>query len=129
MTQFNPENKAELTYGECLDPAMKITDEEDAKQYFIEYVKFIQKYLDKEPRTDNKTAEEIAKINLGYYAGYYNDDVRKNVERLFLCEHPYFGKIENGKPTPESAFEMGKKLGTEINRRNKLKKINGNGNT
>jgi hypothetical protein len=36
MTKFNPENKEALTYGECLDPAMKITDEADAKQYFAD---------------------------------------------------------------------------------------------
>ena len=30
MTQFNPENKDMLTFGELLDPAMKITDQADA---------------------------------------------------------------------------------------------------
>lgn len=38
MTKFNPENKATLTYGECLDPAMKITDTKDAQQYVISSV-------------------------------------------------------------------------------------------
>jgi len=107
-TQFNPENKDELTYGEILSPAMKITDPEDAKQYFKSYVNWIQKYLDKEPRTDNKTAEQIAKVNLGYFAGYYNNDVQKRVEQLFGAIHPIFG---SSVPTPKEAFEKGKKLG------------------
>ena len=115
-TIFNPENKKELTFREILGPAMKITDEEDAKQYLRSYIDYIQKYLDKNPfyfrRDDNKTALDIAKENLGYYAGYYDNETRKRVEKLFMCSHPVFGSIaKNGEPTPEQAFEMGKKLG------------------
>lgn len=108
MTKFNPEGKEKLTFGETLSPAMEITDSDDAKQYFNDYVMFIQKTLDKEPREDNITAEEIAKTNLGYFAGYYSSETRERVERLFNCIHPIFGSIEkNGQPTPEEALEMG----------------------
>lgn len=110
MTKFNPENKQFLTYSECLYAAMKITDQEDADQYLKDYVSFIQKYLDKEPRDDEMTAEAIAKVNLGYYAGYYDYETRLRVENLFKCSHPVFGKASNGQPTAEEAFEMGKKL-------------------
>jgi len=110
MTQFNPEKKEILTYEECLDPAMKITDQQDADQYFKEYISFIQKYLDKEPRTDEMTAQQIAKENLGYYAGYYNLETRIRIETLFKCSHPVFGKASNGEPTPEEALEAGRKL-------------------
>lgn len=109
FTKFNPEGKEKLTLGELLHPAMKITDEEDAKQYFEEYVKHIQKRLDENPRDDNSTAEDIAKSNLGYFAGYYDNETRERVERLFLCRHPIFGSIkENGAPTPVEAFKAGK---------------------
>jgi len=107
MTTFNPENKATLTYGECLGPAMEITDPEDAKQYLEDYVNYIQAALDKEPRDDSKTALEIAGVNLGYYAGYYDNETRERVERLFDCSHPVFGKAAEGTPTPEEAFEAG----------------------
>jgi hypothetical protein len=110
MTKFNPDGKTVLTYAECLGPAMKITDEEDAKQYLKDYVVYIQGYLDKEPRNDDNTAEQIAKINLGYYAGYYDDETRLRVERLFQCSHPIFGKAERGTPTAEEAFGAGKRL-------------------
>jgi len=111
MTKFNPNNKAELTYGETLSPAMTITDPKDAEQYLRDYVAFIQKYLDKEPNKEDKTAEEIAKSNLGYWAGYYDNATRERVERLFNCAHPVFGTIkDNGAPTPEQAFNAGKKL-------------------
>lgn len=108
MTQFNPENKQVLTYGECLEPAMKITDAEDAKQYKEAYIKFIDKFLIDDKNESKKTAEEIANANLGYWAGYYGDDVRRRVEKLFNCSHPIFGSIEeNGAPTAEEAFKMG----------------------
>lgn len=114
MTQFNPDNKEVLTYGECLHPAMKITDKEDAKQYFASYVDFIQKHLDKEPNENGLTAEQIAKQNLGYFAGYYDNETRLRVEELFECSHPIFGNAKNGTPTPEEAFEMGKKRAKAI---------------
>ena len=111
MTKFNPENKEELTYGDLLKPAMEITDPQDAQQYLTEYVKWVQKALDKEPRDDDMTAEQIAGVNLGYYAGYYDNETRVRVEELFMCSHPVFGSIKNnGSPTPEQAFKMGEDL-------------------
>lgn len=108
MTKFNPEGKEGLTYSECLSPAMKITEQADADQYKLDYVSFIQGYLDKEPRDDSMTAEQIANANIGYFAGYYDDKTRERVERLFKCSHPVFGSIKtNGAPTTEKAFTMG----------------------
>jgi len=107
MTKFNPENKESMTYRECLGPAMEITDPEDARQYLQDYVAFTQKHLDQNPRTDGLTAEDIAKANLGYYAGYYSNETRERVERLFSCSHPVFGKITEHVPTPEEAFHSG----------------------
>lgn len=108
MTKFNPENKEILTYGECLDPAMGITNKKDAEQYLNAYVVFIQKHLDKEPREDNISALDIAKSNLGYWAGYYSNKTRQRIESLFMCAHPIFGSIkEKGIPTAKEAFEMG----------------------
>jgi hypothetical protein len=111
MTKFNPANKETLTFGETLEPAMEIQDEADAKQYMKDYITFIQKELDKKPREDNKTAEQIVKINLGYFAGYYDNKTRERVERLFCCSHPIFGSIKNnGIPTSKEAFNSGRKL-------------------
>jgi hypothetical protein len=94
MTKFNPENKDVLTYGECLEPIMEIEDLEDAQQYLKDYVAYMQKILNKDPQENGITAEEIVKANIGYWAGYYGDDVRKRVEKLFSCEHPFFGSIK-----------------------------------
>lgn len=122
MTKFNPENKEVLTYGECLDPAMKITDQTDANQYLDDYVKFIGKNIDP---NYNMTSIQIAKSNLGYYAGYYDNKTRERVEKLFICKHPIFGSIaENGTPTPEEAFNLGIKIALKSERKKKIKKIN-----
>ena len=103
MTKFNTDNKDILTYSECLDPAMKITNIDDANQYISEYIKYINK-----SKNDIFESEKIAKSNLGYYAGYYDSETRERVERLFMCQHPIFGSIkENGVPTAKEAFEAG----------------------
>lgn len=107
MTKFNPLNKKTLTIGECLSPAMEITDKEDAMQYKAAYVAYIQADLDKNP--NELTAEQIANANLGYFAGYYSNKVRSRVEKLFECAHPVFGSIQKyGIPTAKEAFELGR---------------------
>lgn len=115
MTKFNPENKEKLTYGECLGPAMEITDQADANQYLADYIAWQQKNLDKDPNPQGLTAEQICKQNLGYYAGYYSNDVRKRVEKLFMCAHPIFGSIkEKGAPKPGEAFKMGQAIADKM---------------
>lgn len=104
MTKFNPENKDALSFGECLHPAMKITDQADADQYLKDYTAFIQKHLDEKPRSDDKTAEEIAKINIGYFAGYFDHETNVRVQRLFQCTHPIYG---SSWPTTDEAFAAG----------------------
>jgi len=111
MTKFNPLNKEILTYKDCLSPAMKITDEEDAQQYLADYVVYLRDVISRDnnkTNKDGKTVEEIASSNIGYYAGYYDDETRDRVERLFKCKHPVFGAIaEQGAPTVQEALEAG----------------------
>jgi len=94
MTQFNAEKKDVLTYGECLNPIFEITDKADAMQYKQAYIDYTQKMLDKEPRKDDMTAEQIVNANIGYYAGYGSNDDRARIEELFECLHPVFGKAK-----------------------------------
>jgi len=83
---------------------MKITDKKEAEKYFEEYVKWQMS-----TGQSREKAEGIVKANLGYYAGYYSDEVRKRVEKLFNCAHPIFGSIkENGITSNEEALECGK---------------------
>lgn len=87
MTKFNPQNKKQLTYGECLNPAMHITEQADADQYFKDYVAYIQEALNREPRTDGVTATEIARTNLGYWSGYYDEEIHERVGNAFFGVH------------------------------------------
>ena len=100
-----------ITYGEAYGPAMEMTNQEEADEYFEILVLHLMKYHGK----SRQEAEEIERENLGYYAGYYDNETRKRVEKLFRCSHPIFGPIEKGVPTAEEAFEMGQKYAKERN--------------
>lgn len=97
----------EITYGDKYGPAMEIVDQQEADEYFDICVQHTM--------SSGKTREEarqIEKSNLGYYAGYYDMETRRRVERLFRCAHPVFGSIEeNGEPTPGEVFAAGLRMG------------------
>ena len=98
------------TWGELYGPAMTITDETQAQTYFEKLVKGTME----ETAYSLEDAERIVRHNLGYYAGYYDNETRERVERLFQCEHPIFGAIkEKGAPTAREAFEAGIKMGEQ----------------
>ena len=68
---------------------------------------YIKWFMDK-TGADHSTANVVCKNNIAYQAGYYNDDVRRRVERLFQCVHPYFGPIDEvGPPSFGKAFQTG----------------------
>jgi len=99
-----------ITIGEKYDSAMKITEPAEAQAYFELCVEHCMSH----DRT-RQEAESIERENLGYYAGYFDDETRRRVEELFGCAHPMFGKIadenllHHGPITSEAAFEMGKR--------------------
>ena len=94
----------DATMGDVYGPAMAITSQSEADRYFERIVDHILSLT--EISTDDAMA--MARMNLGYYAGYYGNETRERVERLFNCEHPVFGKIaEKGPPTAEEALQMG----------------------
>ena len=92
MIKFNPKNKSTLTFGEALNPVADITEQKEADQYLKDYIRYTQKFLDKEPNSEGKTAEEICKINIGYWSGYCSSKTAKRILELFDCTHPIFGK-------------------------------------
>lgn len=106
--------KRKITIGEKYGPAMEITDQAAADAYFGECVEHCMIFHDK----TRSEAETIERANLGYYAGYYSNETRARVERLFKCAHPVFGAIaDKGAPTPEQAFAMGEAAGEAIRER------------
>jgi hypothetical protein len=96
-----------ITIGDKYGPAMKITEPSEAAAYFERCVQHTMTF-----GADRKEAERIERVNLGYYAGYYDDETRKRVEKLFACAHPIFGAIAAvGAPTPEEALQAGLSMG------------------
>ena len=92
-----------ISLGDKYDPAMKITDQAEADKYFEACVNHQVSF----GQCTRQEAIDIERSNLGYFAGYYDNETRERVERLFKCQHPIFGPISEGSPTPEEAFEMG----------------------
>lgn len=103
MTQFNPENKTQLTYRETLGPAMQITEQADADQYKEAMIQFGMK---QDPTVSREQAESVCNQNIGYYSGYYSHEVQERVERLFKCVHPIFGSCLK-KGSRDDAFIKG----------------------
>ena len=97
--------KKEMTIGELYRPAMEITDEAEASRYFEDLVQYGMSY-----GQSREEAENIQRSNLGYFAGYYDNDTRLRVEKLFACSHPIFGKASSGIPTADKAFEAGQRM-------------------
>jgi hypothetical protein len=100
MMRNEPDDLPEkLTIGEKYGPAMAITDAAEAKAYFRRCVRHTRRYGGK----DRGEAERIERINIGYYAGYYDHEARVRVERLFLTKRPVFGAAaaRNGSAAPK----------------------------
>lgn len=109
MTKFDP------NINSAIGPAMMITDAEDARQFLKDYISYLEEFTDwtiEDGKAivngDFTRAEQLAKRNLAYHAGYFDDETRERVERLFDCEHPIFGKfLEMGQPTSDEAVQCG----------------------
>jgi hypothetical protein len=99
-----------MTYGESLGPAMQITEQDKANEYYEALMERHMRITD----DSRKRAEQVIKSNLGYYAGYYSSDVIDRVQRFYNCSHPIFGKTQ---PTPEQAFKKGQEFGEKLRRK------------
>lgn len=95
-----------ITIGDKYRPAMEISDQAEADEYFEACVEHSMSF-----GSDRAKAEAIERANLGYFAGYYDHETRDRVERLFRCAHPVFGAIaKHGAPTADEALRAGEAL-------------------
>ena len=99
------------TFGEIFDLALDLAkkDTYEAQEWFYEYVNCIS--MDNSYSWDKSI--EIAKSNLGYFAGYYNQEVCDIIYKTYQCSHPVFGD----KPfeiSPEEAFKKGMELANNL---------------
>jgi hypothetical protein len=98
-----------ITIGDKYKPAMEMINPKEATDYFELCVEHTMRF-----GKSRKEAESIERQNFGYFAGYYDQETRLRVERLFNCVHPIFGAVAEHIPTSEEAFELGKELGEKI---------------
>jgi len=102
----------QISFAQKYGPAMAIKNQADADAYFERCVE----HMMRAGGYTRTAAEEIERVNLGYYAGYHDKETRLRVETLFKCAHPVFGKIaELGEPTPEEAFKLGQQWSKDNN--------------
>lgn len=110
MIKFNAKNKKRLNFQDALAPAMDVQNEKEASEYLTDYINYLNQFFPNGVNDEGQTPEQVAKINLGYFAGYYDNETRERVEKFFMCSHPVFGAIKiNGAPTNEEAFACGSK--------------------
>ena len=76
-----------------------------AKNFFTAYIYYLYNVNSREDVPTIEYAEQCAKRNFGYFAGYYGDDVRKKVYKYFKAVHPVFGNNYN--VTNKEAFYVG----------------------
>lgn len=99
------------TYGEMINEALSIDNQEDADKFFIKEVKVMQ---DANPDWSPEKCASTVRSNLGYMAGYYSQEVSEHVKKFWGANHPIFGKPGYwGKVTPKEAFEKGQEMGSK----------------
>lgn len=94
-----------ITIGDKYRPAIEVTTKEEAAAYFERCVEHCMSF-DK----TREEAERIERINIGYFAGYYDYATRQRIEALYGAPHPVFGSSQ---PTAEEAFNAGVRLAKE----------------
>jgi hypothetical protein len=77
-----------MTYGEAYDPAMKITDPDEASEYFEALVERSMRLFGK----SREQAEADERSSIGYWTGYHDNETAVRVQKLFDCAHPIIGK-------------------------------------
>lgn len=97
------ENKELNTIGEIFDKALSLAKKD--KQKALDFLDAYATYVQEANNISKEEALEIAKSNFGYFAGYFDDSVRKIIYDTYQAAHPIFG---NASVTSEQAYEMGK---------------------
>lgn len=94
------------TWGSFLSSAMEVGSPDAADEKF----ELLVSYVMKNSTLERVQAEARTREALGYYAGYYSEEVRERVERLYHCTHPILGPVSK-KWTPDEIFKKGMEMG------------------
>lgn len=100
--KFNP--------NDPVKPAMSVKDENEADAYLTEYLL----YLIKKQGMSREEAVRIALNNIGYYSGYYPNEVQIRMEILFGAKHPLGSVTERDMLSPKEILQIGIDAGKKI---------------
>lgn len=93
---------------ELADSLAKEGDKSKCEQFLKGYAEFIIKAS--ENVTNYEQALNIAKSNLGYFAGYYDRETYDRINKTYGAIHPIF-KANPFDITPEEAYHIGLEMG------------------
>ena len=103
------EGKTLETMGEIFNTALDMAKTGDADRCQAFLTSYVE-YIVSESNRNVAEAENIAKSNLGYFAGYYSSEVYETINKAYGAVHPVFG----GNPfevSPEEAYRKGLEAG------------------
>lgn len=99
-----------MTYREQFEVAINCKNRAEADAFMA---KEVRRYWDTWQIAAEKAHDTILQ-NLGYMAGYYDDDTAQKIHDLFGAKHPIFGAPGYHKNIPaEAALKIGMKAGEE----------------
>lgn len=94
MSHISQRVREAKTAGAMFELALSMKDPKDRQTFIREYCTLIIETSKKEGQTITvDDARDILRSNLGYFAGYYGDDVRKEIEEMYGAPHPVLGSI------------------------------------
>lgn len=101
--KFGDIDFSKLDIGKIIKLCLKCETKEDANELLRQYEKCFDDHA-------------VARDNLGYMFGYYDQEDRKKLCSLFTVDHTMFGHGfgRGSDPSPEEAFKKGEKMGDEI---------------
>ena len=102
-----------VTLGELYDPAMKVKTQEEANECLKSIVYHTMIISTPKIKTRQETIDMV-KQNIGYWAGYFDEETQDRVYKLYKTQHPVFGLI---RPTAEQAFQKGIEFGEKLKRK------------
>jgi hypothetical protein len=89
------------------DALCALRTSDDAAEFWQVYIAYLN---DQEKDLSGRSADTVARSNIGYVMGYRSAEERQRVYDLFTAfdvAHPVFGRNE---PSPEAAFAAGEAL-------------------
>ena len=85
------EGKTLETMGEIFNTALDVAETGDGDRCQAFLTSYVE-YIVSESNSNVAEAENIAKSNLGYFAGYYSNEVYETINKAYGAVHPVFGR-------------------------------------